>query len=363
MKIAIIGTRGIPNQYGGFEQLAEYLSVRLTDLRHDVTVYNSSLHPYKSSSFQNVKIVRRYDPEDKLGTAGQFIYDFNCIRHCRKQQYDVILQLGYTSSSIWSFLFPKHAKIITNMDGMEWKRSKYNSLTKLFLRRAEKWAVTGSDVLIADSKEIQNHLSKRYNRSSAYIPYGATVNQERRKDLLNSFALDANEYGLLIARMEPENNMEMIIKGYMDAMVSFPLILIGSTRTKFGSYLKKKYASASVRFLESIYDIQVLNSLRFYSKLYFHGHSVGGTNPSLLEAMASGACIVAHDNPFNRYILESDALYFANERDICLILKEHLGETGKQEKINNNLKKIETSYTWENISQAYNKTITEACSL
>lgn len=361
MKIAIIGTRGIPNQYGGFEQLAEYLSVRLTLLNHDVTVYNSSLHPYQPDFFQNVKIVRSYDPEDKLGAAGQFIYDFNCIRHCRKQRYDVILQLGYTSSSVWSFLFPKHAKIITNMDGMEWKRSKYNALTKLFLRKAEKWAVACSDVLIADSKEIQNHLSKRYGRSSAYIPYGATVTQEKKKDFLHPYRLDANEYGLVIARMEPENNIEMIIKGYRDANVFFPLILVGSTKTRFGTYLRNRYASSSVRFLESIYDMDILNALRFYSKLYFHGHSVGGTNPSLLEAMASGAYIVAHNNAFNRYVLESDALYFKNDTDICLILKEQLSETGRQEKIANNLKKIQTHYTWECISHAYNKTLTEAC--
>lgn len=362
MKIAIIGTRGIPNQYGGFEQLAEYLSVRLTEMEHDVTVYNSSLHPYRSDNFHAVKIVHCFDPEEKIGTIGQFIYDFNCIRHCRKQCYDLILQLGYTSSSIWSFLFPKYVKVITNMDGLEWKRSKYNALTKLFLRKAEKWAVATSDVLIADSKEIQNYISVAYGRQSEYIPYGATVNQEKRKDLLNAFKLDVHAYYLVIARMEPENNIEVIIKGYMDSLVNHPLIIVGSTKTKWGTYLKKKYASSSVRFLESIYDMNVLNSLRFYCKLYFHGHSVGGTNPSLLEAMASCACIAAHNNRFNRYVLGTDALYFDHERDICLILKEQLSETGKQDKIDSNLKKIETIYTWENISNAYNKVFIEACS-
>ncbi len=355
MKIAIIGTRGIPNNYGGFEQLAQYLSVILSDDGYDVTVYNSSLHPYQKTKFNNVNIVHCADPENKLGTAGQFIYDLNCILHCRKQQYDIILQLGYTSSSVWSFLFPKKTKIVTNMDGLEWKRSKYGFLTKLFLKKAEHWAIKYSDILISDSKGIQNYLEKAHKKSSVYIPYGATVFNTSDKSTLTKFNIEPFSYYLVIARMEPENNIETIIKGYLESKSNNSLVIVGSTKTSFGQYLKKIYPYSSILFLESIYDINILNQLRFYSNIYFHGHSVGGTNPSLLEAMASGAFICAHRNEFNEYILENDAMYFSSPKEVRDIIQQFIPTEKKDITLKNNEIKIKNMYSWKNISSAYLK--------
>ncbi len=142
MKIAIIGTRGIPNHYGGFEQFAEYLSLGLVEKGHMVTVYNSHTHPYQGNDWNGVKIIHCKDPEDKLGTIGQFVYDYNCIRDTRKRNYDIILQLGYTSSSVWGRLLPRKKSIITtNMDGLEWKRTKYSQKVQKFLQYAEKLGV------------------------------------------------------------------------------------------------------------------------------------------------------------------------------------------------------------------------------
>lgn len=151
MRIAILGSRGIPNNHGGFEQFAEYFSVYLASNNHDVYVYNSHDHAYQDKEFKNVNIIHCYDPESKLGASGQFIYDLNCILDSRKRNFDVILQLGYTSNSIWYWLLPKKPVIITNMDGMEWKRSKYSPKVRKFLKYAEKLAVKSSDYLIADS--------------------------------------------------------------------------------------------------------------------------------------------------------------------------------------------------------------------
>src|SRR5690349_15755847 len=120
MKIGIVGTRGIPNRYGGFEQFIEFVAPELVNRGHEVYVYNSSLHPYKEPTYKGVHIISKTDPENKIGTAGQFIYDLNCIRDSRKRNYDVILQLGYTSSSIWTFLYPSGSLLVTNMDGLEW---------------------------------------------------------------------------------------------------------------------------------------------------------------------------------------------------------------------------------------------------
>jgi glycosyltransferase involved in cell wall biosynthesis len=350
MKIGIIGTRGIPNQYGGFEQFAEFVAPELVRRGHEVTVYNSSLHPYKESTYKGVRIISRRDPQNKLGTFGQFIYDFNCIWHARSQQYDIILQLGYTSSSIWSFLFPRKALVVTNMDGLEWKRTKYSKPVQRFLKQAEKWAARHSDALIADSKGIQHYLQKKYNRSSAFIAYGATPVEHATAAFLQKFNLTPHTYNLVIARMEPENNIEPIIRGHQLVDNANTLIIVGGYNNRFGQYLKSTYENERIRFVGPVYDMEALNSLRYYSHLYFHGHSVGGTNPSLLEAMASQSLIVANDNIFNRSVLEGDAFYFSSEKEITEILQAGIERARFAHYMNNNLNKIKSSYSWNNIA-------------
>ena len=150
LRIAILGTRGIPNNYGGFEQIAGYLAKGLTQRGHSVSVYNSHNHPYKKNTWEGVNIIHCFDPEFLLGTAGQFIYDLNCILHSRKKNFDIILMLGYTSSSIWRKVYPKKSTVIFNMDGLEWKRSKYSNLAKKFLLYAERLAIRSGNYFIAD---------------------------------------------------------------------------------------------------------------------------------------------------------------------------------------------------------------------
>ena len=177
MKVAILGTRGIPNYHGGFEQFAEYFSVFLARNGYEVYVYNSHNHPFKENKFKGVNIIHCNDPEDKIGTVGQFLYDLNCILDSRKRNFDIILQLGYTSNSIWHWLLPKKSLIVTNMDGLEWKRSKYSKPVQKFLKYAEKLAVKSSDYLISDSIGIQDYLKEKYKVNSEYIAYGAEVFQ------------------------------------------------------------------------------------------------------------------------------------------------------------------------------------------
>lgn len=351
MKIGIIGTRGIPNRYGGFEQFAEYIAPLLVQKGHEVTVYNSSLHPYQENEWHGVKIVRRQDAERRIGTAGQFLYDFNCIMHCRKSKYDIILQLGYTSSSIWSFLFPSRSCVITNMDGLEWKRSKYSNAVKLFLKYAEKIAATKSTALIADSPGIQDYLKTRYSKESYYIAYGAEVFSGNDSTALSQFQIEPFGYYMILARAEPENNVEVIIRGYLRSRTKQPLLIIGNFNNTYGLRLQNMYGGNSVRFMNAVYDITLLNQLRCFSLLYFHGHSVGGTNPSLLEAMASGALIAAHDNIFNRAVIGNNAFYFANETEVSQILNKTVPPDVRNSFTQMNKEKISTFYNWNKIAQ------------
>ena len=282
MKIAILGTRGIPNYYGGFEQFAEFFSVYLADKGHDVYVYNSHNHPYQEKSFHGVNIIHQNDPEHKLGTFGQFIYDFNCIIDSRSRKFDIILQLGYTSNSVWFFLLPKSPVIITNMDGLEWKRSKYSRPVQQFLKFAERLAAVSSDHLVADSLGIKKFLKEKYNKESTYIAYGAHPFLNTDDAFLASYDVIKYDYNMIMARFEPENNLDMVLEGVALKSDATPILVIGNHNTKYGAYLKNKFSPhRNIRFIGPVYKLADLNNLRYYSNLYFHGHSVGGTNPSL----------------------------------------------------------------------------------
>lgn len=360
LKIAIIGSRGIPNCYGGFEQLAQYLSAGMVQSGFDVTVYNSHKHPYQEKEWNGVTIVHCIDPEHRWGTAGQFIYDLNCIRHAKKDKFDVILFLGYTSSSIWGRFFPENAVIISNMDGLEWKRSKYPGPVRRFLKYAEKLAVQYSDFLLADSPVIQDYLKNKYNAPSRFIPYGAELADILKEDLLANYNLVAKNYFMLMARMEPENNIEMILEGFHQSRTGKKFIVIGNTNNSFGRLMSTKYnGDKRIIFAGAIYENTATHSIRSFCSFYFHGHSVGGTNPSLLEAMADGALIAAHDNEFNRAVLAKDAYYFSSAHDVKQLIEEDQLDEDNQRMTRNNLAKISSQYNWPAVIKQYEEFITD----
>ncbi|QTV06689.1 DUF1972 domain-containing protein [Faecalibacter bovis] len=353
MKIAILGTRGIPNYHGGFEQFAEFFAVYLAEKGEDVYVYNSSLHPYKENQFKGAKIITCNDPEDKLGTAGQFLYDLNCIVDARKRNFDIILQLGYTSSTIWWWLMPKKAKIVTNMDGLEWKRTKYSKKVQNFLKYAEKLGAVHSDHLISDSLGIKTYLKNKYNKESTYIAYGANVFENPDETILEKYNLTKENYSMLIARFEPENNLEMILDGVSKSELKETFLVIGKHETEYGEFLKKKYSSfENIKFIGGIYNLEELNNLRYFSRLYYHGHSVGGTNPSLLEAMASNCLICANNNEFNKGVLKENAFYFSNSEEVKAF-HLNLVKSSENAKIVANTKAIYNEFSWEIINKKY----------
>jgi len=354
MKIAILGTRGIPNNYGGFEQFAEYLSKGLGELGHEVCVYSSYDHPYQEEYWNRVKLIHKWSPDKYTGTLGQFIY-LLCILDSRKRKFDIILQLGYTSSSVWGWLLPSRSLIVTNMDGLEWKRSKYGKNVQRFLKVAEKLAIRTSDFLISDSIGIQNYLRDIYKKDSKYIPYGTDIFKEPNPQAIDSINVHAYSYNLLIARIEPENSIETILDGVCSSSSDRLFLVVGNhAGNSFGRYLTQKYTEDKrIRFLGAIYSLEILNNLRYYSNLYFHGHTVGGTNPSLLEAMASNSLICAHNNEFNNSILGGDAFYFSTKLDVMKLMDSNIVKEFYSAFLGANLKKIERLYLWKKIIEDY----------
>lgn len=365
MKIAILGTRGIPNNYGGFEQFAEYLSVGLVEKGHEVTVYNPHFHRCPEDMFHGVAVRYIYNPELWMGASAHFIYDFLCLKDALKEGFDVILECGYHSNAPSYYLMRGRIKplLVTNMDGLEWMRSKWNRPTRWLIRQLEKLAVNKSHLLVSDNKGIQNYYKNIFNKESAFIPYGAEPICEVDSAYLQSFSLKEQDYYLLIARLEPENNIETILDGYLISQYTDrPFIVIGNFENKYGHYLKLKYSNTSIRFVGSIYDKMALDSLRHNARIYFHGHSVGGTNPSLLEAMACQTFIVAHDNEFNRSVCADNALYFTSKEDVSSLISTY--DCGYEMMIlqmkQDNLRIIKDSYSWKHIVDSYEELFIKA---
>ena len=360
LRIAILGTRGIPNYYGGFEHISEYVSEGLVKRGHSVTVYNSHNHPYKENQWNGVEIVHCYDPEYIIGTAGQFVYDLNCFIDARKRKFDVILIMGYTSSSVWGKLYPSQSTIITNMDGLEWKRSKYSKKVQQFLKYAEKLAVKYSQFYISDSLVIKSYLHGKYKIESKYIPYGADLFSIEERDTLDQSEALNEGYFLLMARMEPENNIETILEGFNNSNSEKKFKVLGDTSNRFGKFITHKFKNdGRIEFKGSIFDNGRVRALQNNSYLYFHGHSVGGTNPSLLEAMASEALIAAHNNPFNKSVLHTDAFYFSNANEVTNIVENVQHREIEKIMVRNNLHKIKYQFNWEKIVDQYEKFILE----
>lgn len=360
MKIAFISTRGIPNNYGGFEQFAEYISVGLAARGHEVVVYSPHFHPYKEDNYKGVRIKHIYSPETWMGSSvGSFFYDFASLKDALKREnFDIIYEAGYTSivpAYIWFDVKNiKYPIFTTNMDGLEYKRTKFNKWVRKFVFWEERTTVKHSHYLIADNMGIHDYYKEKYGKESKFLAYGADIHDDYDVNLLQEFGLEAGGYYLLVARMEPENNIEMAIQGYLASNENGgkPLIVVGKMNTPHGKYLVRKYGGEkNVRFVGGIYDFKKLNSVRYFSYAYFHGHSVGGTNPSLLEAMASNCYILAHDNIFNKVVLKGNAHYYASVEEVKRMLDgiTDLAALHREEFIVNNLNEIRNEYSWEKL--------------
>lgn len=358
MKIALLGTRGIPNYHGGFEQFCEYFSSGLVERGHSVTVYNSSEHPFQETKLKGVQIVHKFCPEKNLGPFAHFIYDFLCTKDAiSRDEFDIIMHCGYQSAApaIWLYKHKK-AVIVCNMDGLEWKRDKWSFPIKLLTKLFERITVKNCRYLVSDNIGIKKYLENKYSAHSKFIPYGSNIEDLGKLDYLIEFDLTIYKYYIIVARLEPENSIETILLGYTESNANLPLIVVGNHNSHHANYLIKKFQNNSkIKFIGGVYDKNKLDSLRKYSKIYFHGHTVGGTNPSLLEAMSLGCFIVYHNNPFNSSVLEKNGKPFLSTSEICSILKtsETSGFDDEQESRKKCMEIIAEKYSWNKIIEDY----------
>jgi len=367
LKIAIIGSRGIPAKYGGFETFAEELSTRLVDKGYEVFVSCEGGISPKIDQYKGVKLF--YFPlKPFFRVIYETIYDIYSIVKS-SLMCDYIYILGYGAG--FFFFIPKifGKKLIVNVDGMEWTRDKYSKLEKAILYCSELFAVRFADIIVADAFEVKKHIQSVHGIDSVFIPYGVEIPENNPWDSskLNEIIiandditkLQSNDYYLIVARLEPENNIHVIIEGFLMDNPDKKLVVIGnflSSKYKqaVDNILKKYDAFDKVIFTGAIYKKDILNMLRYNCFAYFHGHSAGGTNPSLLEIMAMKNIIVAHDNKFNLEVGGDSALYFDTAYNLKHIIeaieKNTLDYLQMKEDAYNRVKE---GYSWDQIVENY----------
>lgn len=348
--ISIIGSVGLPANYGGFETLTEHLILNADEnLVYTVfcsaKAYQNKLSSYHGAYLKYINL--------KANGFQSILYDFLSLWMSRKS--DVILVLGTSGCIILPFLkLVSNSKIIINVDGVEWRRNKWNFFVKKFLKISEKMAVKYADVVVADNQGICDLLKKNYKIQSVLIAYGGSHVYKNllTKSLKNEFPFLNSPYAFKVCRIEPENNVEIILEAYSE--LDSELVIIGNWQNSdFGRQLFFKFSKfKNIHLLDPIYDLVKLNQIRGNCKIYIHGHSAGGTNPSLVEAMYLGLPIICFDVNFNRFTTRNKALYFSDKKklkEIILNIKDY-----NLTEVSQSLQFIaKEQYDWSFISDQY----------
>lgn len=341
LKIAIVGTVGVPAKYGGFETLAEQL---INELHQDFkfTTYCSGLY-YKNRK-EHPLTRRMFIPLNANGKSS-VLYDFISIIHALLYA-DVILILGVSAAFMIPFVrFFTNKKIITNIDGLEWKRQKWNRFAKSYLKSQERIAVKYSHKTVADNQSIKEYVQKNYKKNSEYIAYGGNHVKN------NIQSKSEKKYAFSVCRIEPENNVHVILKAFSET--DYPLVFVGNWQaSSYGENLKKEYNSFNnLELLNPIYNQKKLDSLRSNATIYIHGHSAGGTNPSLVEAMWLGLPVFCWNVSYNKQTTQEKTLFFYDANSLKLLLKTSDNEL---KNIAKNLQEIAfKKFDWKIIANQY----------
>lgn len=350
-KIAIIGTVGVPACYGGFESLVENL-LDYTPQDVEYTVFcTSKKYKTKLESYKGAKL--DYLDLDANG-MDSIMYDYKSMK--MSLDADIMLVLGVSGCMFLPFIRRKFkGKIITNIDGLEWKRDKWNPLAKWLLHYSEKQAVKYSDVVIGDNKGITDYVKEAYKKEVVLIAYGGDHATKVTDDsLYEKYSFMRNPYAVTVCRIEPENNIHKILEAFCK-LPENQLVIVGNWKnSEYGVLLKEKYSKyENIHLLNPIYENHEINWIRSNANLYIHGHSAGGTNPSLVEAMNLGLPVFAFDCVYNKATTLDKSLYWKEPEDLVNLIQKESFELGR---IGKKMKEIASDeYTWKKIAEEYNK--------
>lgn len=357
LKIALLGTRGVPAKYGGFETCVEEVGKRLAKKGHNVTVYcRSGYYGEKPKRCMGMQLVLLPNLKNKY--LDTFSHTFLSVSHALFQNFDVYMIFNAANSP---FLFPLRLlrrKIAINPDGLEWKRSKWGIFGKTFHKFAEKVACFMANRIVADSKGIHDYYIKKHKTESTQIPYGAYIQTCNHLNNIKKMGLERNNYFLQITRFEPENHPLLTIQAFQRIETDKKLVIVGGGRYP-NNYTREieKQASSSIILPGFIYEPEILRELWCNCFAYVHGNSVGGTNPCLLQSMASGCFTIACDVSFNRDVLKDCGIYFQNNIE-SLAGKMHwtISNSEKLEEYKKRAQqRISDAFSWDTIANQYEK--------
>lgn len=364
-KVAIIGTVGLPARYGGFETLTAHLVEELSDT-YDFTVYCSSKKYSREERKESWKGSRlKYIPLEANGIQSIF-YDSWSILHALRRS-DVLLILGVAGAWLLPFIrLFTNKKIIISIDGIEWKRDKWPLTAKLYLWFAENLAVRYSHIDISDNESIQDYTSLRYETISRVIEYGADhtkLNVSPSEQDFITYSFLSKPYAVKVCRIEPENNVSTILKVFSESP-EHHLVVVGNwENSSYGKDLKQKFSIfENISLIDPIYDQHTLDIIRGNASLYIHGHSAGGTNPSLVEAMFLGLPVISYGVSYNRTTTGGQAFYFSDEEELKNLLKTLTKNDLKNCSLK--MKKIaKNKYVWKTVAEKYSQVIQESFSV
>jgi glycosyltransferase involved in cell wall biosynthesis len=358
LRIAMMGTRGVPARYGGFETAIEEIGRRLVERGHRVTVY--CRRPPEAEPL----------PDEYLGMALRTLpalrsKSMETLSHSAlsagdavlRGDEDVVFLFNAANSPFVPLLRLRRLPVAVHVDGLEWRRSKWTGLGKRYYRAAESLSVKWADALIADAHGIAEYYREEFGASCEEIAYGAPILSELPGDRLARLGLSSGEFHLVVARFEPENHVELIVRGFRSSSARRPLVVVGGAPYS-DDYSEAVRAAAGdderIQLVGPVWDQDELDQLYSHALHYLHGHSVGGTNPSLLRAMGAGAAVSAFDVGFNREVLGEGPRFFADAAQVAQCVDAAEADVSECGRLGEALRdRARERYRWDEVTAAY----------
>ncbi|MBO3100546.1 DUF1972 domain-containing protein [Cellulomonas fengjieae] len=356
LSVAMVGTRGVPARYGGFETAVEEIGTRLAARGHAVRVYCRTGNSETTEVYRGMELVTL--PALRQRSLETLSHTGLSALHLLTHRTDVAMVFNAANAPWLPVLRAARVPVATHVDGLEWKRAKWGPTGRRYYRAAETASVRMSDALIADAQGISDYYSAEYGVPTTLISYGAPVLTDPVSDRLPELGLERHGFHLVVARFEPENHVDRIVEGFVASDAALPLVVVGSAPYS-DAYTARIRALAAgdprVRLVGGVWDQDLLDQLYGNALTYLHGHSVGGTNPSLLRAIGAGAATIAYDVDFNREVLRADGEYFRTPADVAASVVRAERDTDGELARGKRLQGRAGEYDWDEVADGYER--------
>ncbi len=357
MKIALVGTRGVPANYGGFETCAEELAVGLVARGHDVTAYcRPGNAPGDPQTYKGVRLVYRDFIDTKA--LSTLTHTRASLRHALRERYDVIMVFNAGNSPLTIGPRLRGARLALNVDGLEWKRAKWGPAAKLYYQLAEWIATKTAHRIVTDSRAIQAYYDERFSTPSTFIAYGAHVETSDSDEVVRSYGLQSGGYYFVASRLEPENNADLTVAAFAKVKTERKLVIAGAANwdSPFVERLKRT-TDPRVVFLGGVYAPGHIKELHCHCHAYVHGNEVGGTNPALLKALGYGNCVLAFDVPYNAEVVRDAGILYKRDVDDLAAKLQHVDGHPDEaaEYRRRGVARIRQAYLWEHVVDGYER--------